>query len=190
MTRPVLVCQGFQRAFIDVPSRMFSVSASMRRSTCETVLKYARASGWSLVHSFLDTDAFGGTDGDSIDGFAPSPTEPYFRQRTLSAFGAPGFHNKLQSLLDGPIFLISFAGLGPIAATFLDAIERRFPIFVVVDAVADLSRAEVGEQDRLAAIETLVRAHNRCVRSADLVGMTDLASQPLDMIGAELGISQ
>jgi nicotinamidase-related amidase len=177
-TRPVLVCQGFQRAFIQADGPMFSVSASVRRSVCEQVLKRARTSGWTVVHSFLDTDTLGATGGASIDGFAPSPAEPYFRQRTLSAFRNPGFQAKLESVADRPVYLISLAGLSVIAATFFDGLERRLPIRIITDAVADTSHSGVDERERLEAIEVLARAHGRDVTSHDLGSMSGLPARP------------
>lgn len=178
MTRPVLVCQGFQRAFIDVDGPMFSLSASVRRSICEQVLKRARASGWTVVHSFLDTETLGTAGGASMDGFAPSPTEAYFRQRSLSAFRTAGFHAKLESVADRPVYLISFAGLSVIAATFLDGLERRLPIRIVTDAVADIAHSGVDERDRLEAIEVLARAHGRDATSHDLATAAGLPPRP------------
>lgn len=164
---PVLLCQGFQRAFVDAASPMFSLSAASRRSTCEQLLRHARMSGWGVVHAFLETDVLDGAGASSIDGFAPLPTEPYFLQKTLSAFGAPGLLAKIDGLAGAPILLMSFAGLGAIAATFLDGLERRLGIHIVADAVADSGHAGVGEQQRLAAIETLGRAHGRLVMQAE-----------------------
>ncbi|MBI1360176.1 MAG: isochorismatase family protein [Alphaproteobacteria bacterium] len=178
MTRPVLICQGFQRAFIDIDSPMFSVSASMRRSACEQVLKRARSAGWTLLHSYLDSETLGAAGGASIEGFSPSPAESYFRQRSLSAFSTRSFDIKLDALADAPIFLISLAGLSVIGATFFDALERRLDIHIVTDAVADVSRSGVDEEARLAAIETMARAHDRHVTCRDLVAMATLAVRP------------
>jgi nicotinamidase-related amidase len=178
MSRPVLVCQGFQRAFFDTDGPMFSVSASIRRNVCEQALKRARTAGWTVVHSFLDTDTLGATGGVSMDGFAPSPTEAYFRQRTLSAFRTPGFHAKLESVADRPIFLISLAGLSVIAATFLDGLERRIPIRIVTDAVADISNSGVDERERLEMIDVLARAHGRDASSRDIGSVTGLPQRP------------
>ena len=178
MNRPVLVCQGFQRAFIDANGPMFSVSAAVRRSICEQVLKRARASSWTVVHSFLDTETLGATGGASMDGFAPSPAEAYFRQQSLSAFRTPGFHAKLESVADRPFYLISFAGLSVIAATFLDGLERRLPIRIVTDAVADVSHSGVDERERLEAIEVLARAHGREATSHELATAAGLPSRP------------
>lgn len=177
MTRPVLVCQGFQRAFFDADSPMFSVSATVRRSVCEQALKRARSAGWTVVHSFLDTDTLG-AGGVSMDGFAPSPAEAYFRQRSLSAFRTPGFHAKLESVADRPIFLISLAGLSVIAATFLDGLERRIPIRIVTDAVADIAHSGVDERERLEMIEVLARAHGRDASSRDIGSVTGLPQRP------------
>ena len=47
MIRPVLLCQGFHRAFIDHASPLFSESASMRRATCEELIRHARSAGWA-----------------------------------------------------------------------------------------------------------------------------------------------
>ncbi len=176
MSRAALICQGFQRAFVDGAGDLFSVSSSMRRATCERIVKCARASGWRMIHTFLDSEALNGAAASSIDGFAPAPKEPYFRQRTLSAFDEPGFHNKLEAMPEGPIFLISLAGLGAIAATFLDGLQRGLPIYIVTDAVADLSGFGVSEQERLSAIEILARAHNRRAISADLIALASLTS--------------
>ncbi len=178
MNRPVLVCQGFQRAFIDANGPMFSVSAAVRRSICEQVLKRARASGWTVVHSFLDTETLGANGGASMDGFAPSPAEAYFRQRSLSAFRTPGFHAKLESVADRPFYLISFAGLSVIAATFLDGLEHRLPIRIVTDAVADVAHSGVDERERLEAIEVLARAHGREATSHELATAAGLPSRP------------
>jgi nicotinamidase-related amidase len=178
MTRPVLVCQGFQRAFIDSGGPMFSVSASLRRNVCEQVLKRARASDWTVVHSFLDTETLGATGGASMAGFAPSPDEAYFRQRSLSAFRTPGFHAKLESVADRPVYLISLAGLGVIAATFLDGLERRLPIRIVTDAVADIAHSGVDERERIEAVEILARAHGRDITSHDLGTAPGLPPRP------------
>jgi hypothetical protein len=167
MMAPVLLCQGFQRAFVDTTSAMFSLSAAARRNTCEQLLRHARTAGWSVVHAFLETDVLGKSGACSIDGFAPLPTEPYFRQKTLSAFAASGLQAKVDSVAGAPVLLMSFAGLGAIAATFLDGLERRVPIHIVADAVADGEHAGVGEQQRLAAIETLGRAHGRLVTQSE-----------------------
>jgi nicotinamidase-related amidase len=177
MTRPVLVCQGFQRAFFDAGGPMFSVSATVRRNVCEQALKRARTAGWAVVHSFLDTDTLGATGGVSMDGFAPSPAEAYFRQRSLSAFRNPGFHAKLESIADRSVFLISLAGLSVIAATFLDGLERRIPIRIVTDAVADIAHCGVDERERLETIEMLARAHGREASSCD-IGTAALPPRP------------
>ena len=57
MIRPILLCQGFHRAFIDPASPLFSEAASKRRVTCEELVRHARGSGWTVVHSFLDTES-------------------------------------------------------------------------------------------------------------------------------------
>lgn len=178
VARPVLVCQGFQKAFIDASGPMFSVSASIRRGVCEQLLKRGRSSGWTVIHSFLDTETLGPAGGASIEGFAPSPTEPYYRQRSLSAFRAPGFHDKIESFADRQIYLISLAGLSVIAATFLDGIECRLPLRIVTDAVADAPHHGVDEGDRLTAIRVLARAYNRDVVSRDLLALPGLPARP------------
>lgn len=176
MTRPVLLCQGFQRAFIDPASRTFSLSASTRRGACEQLLKCARACDWTTVHSFLDTDALGPTGSASIDGFSPGRTEAYFHQRTLSAFQTTGFHEKFETLRGAPIFLISLAGIGAIAATFFDGLDHKLPIYIVLDAVADISSLGVDEQERLSAIDTLARAHGRQITTRELMSMAEIAT--------------
>lgn len=184
MIRPILLCQGFHRAFIDPASPLFSESASKRRATCEELVRHARGSGWTVVHSFLDTESVRMAGASSIQGFAPLPTEPYFRQKSLSAFGTPAFERMMSQLEMAPIFLVSFAGIGVISATLLDAIERRFMLSVVVDAVADTGQCNVGEPDRLTAIETLARACDSAVRSHELMTLaaTPLQAQPHQFI--------
>ena len=182
---PVLLCQGFQRAFVDAASPMFSLSAASRRTTCEQLLRHARAAGWGIVHAFLETDVLDGAGVSSIDGFAPLPTEPYFRQKTLSAFAAPGLLAKVDKLTSAPVLLMSFAGLGAIAATFLDGLERRLPIHIIADAVADGGHAGVGERQRLAAIETLGRAHGRLVTQSEARAFAATGFPALAKLGAD-----
>lgn len=176
MIRPALVCQGFHRAFIEPGSPLFSESASLRRSVCEKLVHHARSAGWLVVHSFLDTESVRTAGAPSIQTFAPLPSEPYFRQKSLSAFGTPAFERTMAEIEMSPIFLISFAGIGAISATLLDAIERRLMLSVVVDAVADSERCGVQEADRLSAIETLARTCDSAVFSRDLL---TLAATPL-----------
>ncbi|MFT3723058.1 MAG: isochorismatase family protein [Hyphomonadaceae bacterium] len=178
MIRPVLLCQGFHRAFIDPASALFSESASMRRSICEELVKHARSAGWTVVHSFLDTESVRAAGVSSIQNFAPLPTEPYFRQKSLSAFGTPALERMMSQLEMSPVFLISLAGIGPISATLLDAIERRLMMSVVTDAVADNGKCNVGERDRLTAIETLARACDCAVTSRELMTLAATPLQP------------
>ena len=67
----MLLVQGFQRAFVELGNPAFSVSAAMRRSTCEQVLKFARASGWTIVHSYLETNS-SSLQAAALDGFTPA----------------------------------------------------------------------------------------------------------------------
>jgi nicotinamidase-related amidase len=177
MIRPVLLCQGFHRAFIDHGSPLFSQSASMRRSTCEDLLRHARSAGWVVVHSFLDTETVRAAGTGSIANFAPLPTEAYFRQKSLSAFGTPAFESLMTQHEMAPVFLMSFAGIGVISATLLDAVERRMMLSVVTDAVADAGQFGVGETERLTAIETLAKSCDSAVLSREL--MTLAATTPL-----------
>lgn len=176
MIRPVLLCQGFHRAFIDPASALFSESASMRRSTCEELIRHARSAGWAVVHSFLDTESVRASGTSSIQNFAPLPTESYFRQKNLSAFDTPAFERTMAQHDMAPIFLMSFAGIGVISATLLDAIQRRLMLSVVTDAVADTGQGGVTEDQRLLAIETLARSCDSAVTSNDLM---TLAATPL-----------
>jgi hypothetical protein len=178
MIRPVLLCQGFHRAFIDPASPLFSESASLRRSTCEELVRHARSAGWTVVHSFLDTESVRSAGASTIQGFAPLPTEPYFRQKSLSAFGTPAFNKMMAELDMAPVFLASFAGIGVISATLLDAIERRLMLSVVTDAVADTGQCGVVERDRLGAIETLARSCDSAVRSHELMTLAATPLQP------------
>jgi nicotinamidase-related amidase len=173
MTRPVLLCQGFQRAFIEPGRAMFSHTASLRRGTAERVLGHARRSGWRVVHLYLESDVLEFGASATIDGFGPRPLEPYFRQRTVCAFDTPGFRTKLESLGPNPIFFMSLAGVAGILSTLFAAIEARFPMFVVVDAIADPGRPEVSEDDCIAAVTTVARALGRDVQSEELVAIQE-----------------
>jgi hypothetical protein len=172
---PVLLCQGFHRAFIEPEGPMFSASAAMRRATCESVLRQARRSGWIVVHSFLDTDAIRSAGEDTIPGFEPSPSEQHFWQPGLSAFSSPPFRRAMFPYNLSPVFLISLAGLGPIGATLLGGLDRHFAMNVVIDAVADTASATVDERERLRAIETLARAHDSAVTSRELSTLSPAA---------------
>jgi hypothetical protein len=170
---PVLVCQGFHRAFIEPEAPMFSASAAMRRATCEAVLRQARRSGWIVVHSFLDSDAIRAAGEDTIPGFSPAPSEQHFWQPGLSAFGSPTFEQAMFRLTMfrltlSPVFLISLAGLGAIGATLLGGLDRRLAMNVVVDAVADTAPAAADERERLRTIETLARSLDAAVTSREL----------------------
>lgn len=168
MIRPVLILQGFQRAFVEHDSPLFSRSATMRRSVCEKLLGNARSSGWTVIHSHLALERLHMPGVATISGFAPMRLEAYFRQSGLSAFRAPGFNNKFDTLIGAPAFLISFAGLSAIGATFFDAFERQVDLSIVTDAVADIDHAGVGEDERLALIEGLARAHDRQALSSTM----------------------
>jgi hypothetical protein len=121
------------------------------------------------VHSFLDTESVRAAGTSSIQGFAPLPNEPYFRQNTLSAFGTPAFERLMTQQDMAPIFLASFAGIGVISATLLDAIGRRLMFSVVTDAVADTGQSGVPEHERLLAITTLARSCDSAVTSQELL---------------------
>src|SRR5689334_11037365 len=92
---PVLVCQGFHRAFIEPEGPLFSASAAMRRATCESVLRQARRSQWIVVHSLLQTDAVKAAGEETIPGFEPTPSEQHFFQPGLSAFSSPAFRRAM-----------------------------------------------------------------------------------------------
>lgn len=169
---PVLVCQGFHRAFIEPEGALFSASAAMRRATCESVLRQARRSKWTVVHTFLDTDAIKAAGDETIAGFEPTPSEQHFWQPGLSAFSSPIFRRAMVPHALSPVFLISFAGLGPIGATLLGGLDRNFAMNVVVDAVADTASSAADERERLKAIETLARTHDSAVTSRELATLT------------------
>jgi Isochorismatase family len=168
VTAPVLICQGFHRAFVEPEGPMFSASAAMRRATCESVLRQARRSGWIVVHTFLDTDVVKAAGEETIPGFEPTPSEQHFWQPGLSAFSSPPFRRAMFPYNLSPVFLISFAGLGAIGATLLGGLDRHFAMHVVTDAVADAGSHAVDERERLRAIETLARAHDSAVTSREL----------------------
>lgn len=175
---PILVCQGLQRAFVEPGGPLFSHSASERRVVCERILHRARASGWIVVHSFMDSDIVREAGEATIPGLSPLPSEPYFWQPGLSAFGALGFDRLLFPHTLSPVFLVSYAGLGPISATLIDAIERRHAMHVVTDACANSASRGVDEHDRLAAIETLARSCDCAAASGDLATLC-LAPAPV-----------
>jgi hypothetical protein len=174
---PVLVCQGFQRGFIE-PGSMFSVSASMRRTTCESVLRHARRSDWAVIHTFLSSDMMRGADEATIPGFSPTPTEPWFRQGSSSAFGPAALSPFEKALFPhhlSPIFLMSFAGLSAIAATLMVGLEKRFAMHVVIDAVADVASNGASERAAIEAVETLARTCRCAVTSAELATLSPAA---------------
>jgi nicotinamidase-related amidase len=173
MTRVALVCQGFQRGFVDTTGRMLSVSASVRRSLCERILNHARSQGWPVIHIYLDAEGFSRGEANSLDGFAPGPNEPYFRQKSISAFSCQGLEAKLRSYGVDTVFLTSFAGLAVIAATLLDALQLHIPLHLVTDAIADVTTLNATEDERLTAAETLARACGRNIASSDLFGVGD-----------------
>src|SRR5262249_25600381 len=149
-----------QRGFVDIDSPAFSVSASMRRSTCEQVLRFARSVGWTVVHAFLVADPQDAA-AEALAGFTPLPGEAYFKQTALSALGAPGLVARLESVENDPIFLASLAGVGAIGATFFDALERRLPMHLITNAIADAGRTELSERRALSALEAMAAAFDR-----------------------------
>lgn len=169
MSKPILLCQGFQNAFVDADGRLFSRSAAARRQACLQLLRHARISGWTVLHAFLEGDAIGSAGQQTIGGFEPTASECYFRQHSLSAFRGTTLEAKAEASPDNPIFLISMAGLAVIAATLSDATERRLPLYVVEDGIADVEYGGVPEVKRLDAISTLARVHGRLVRVTDVV---------------------
>ncbi|RYG35177.1 MAG: isochorismatase family protein [Burkholderiales bacterium] len=186
---PTLLVQGFQRAFVDITGPTFSVSASMRRSTCEEVLKFARANGWTVIHVYLDSDAT--TEASAaLDGFSPWPGEAYFRQKTLSPFRTPSLEAKLRGLSDGPIYLISLAGVGVIGATFFDALERGLPLQLISNAIADSGRTHLSERKGLAALADIALAFSRSARWPDLLDPTPACSLDLVRRQSRLALEQ
>jgi hypothetical protein len=172
---PVLVCQGFQQGFIEPGSPLFSVSASMRRTTCETVLRRARRSDWTVIHTFLGADLMHGADEATIPGFQPLPTEPWFRQTGPSAFGPStmsAFEKALFAHHVAPVFLISFGGLPVVAATLMAGLVKRFAMQVVTDAVADVASHGASEMSCLEAIETLARTCGCAITSSELATLS------------------
>lgn len=167
---PVLVCQGFQKGFIE-PGSMFSVSAAMRRTTCENLLRHARRSDWTVIHTFLGPDLMQGAEEATIPGFHPTPTEPWFRQVHPSAFGASS-HSPFETALFphslSPVFLMSFAGLHAIAATLTAGLGKGFSMHVVIDAVADTAANGPSERAAIESIETLARTCRCAVTSGEL----------------------
>lgn len=168
--QPMLLVQGFQRAFVELGNPAFSVSAAMRRSTCEQVLKFARASGWTIVHSYLETNS-SSLQAAALDGFTPLRGELYAKQETLSAFCTPMLAAWASQHVSAPIYLISFAGVGAIGATFFDAMERDLPFHVVTNAIADAGRSEISERLSLAALDAMATSFNRAVRWPDLASL-------------------
>lgn len=163
---PTLLVQGFQRAFVDVTGPTFSVSASMRRTTCEDILKFARAGGWTIIHSFLDPGSTSEAS-SALEGFSPRPGEAYIRQRTLSPFRCAALAAKLPDLQVGPVYLMSLAGVGVIGATFFDALERGIPLHLISNAIADSGRTCLSERRSLAALEDMAGAFRRTVHWPD-----------------------
>jgi len=154
---------------------MFSASAALRRGTCESVLRQARRSDWIVVHAFLDADAVRAAGEETIPGFEPTRSEQHFWQPGLSAFSSPSFRRAMFPYNLSPVFLISFAGLGPIGATLLGGLDRHFAMHVVTDAVADTASLAIDERERLRAIETLARAHGSAVTSRELATLAPAA---------------
>ena len=186
---PTLLVQGFQRAFVDITGPTFSVSASMRRSTCEEILKFARANGWTIMHAYLETDA--ATDASAaLDGFSPWPGEAYVRQKTLSPFRTASFDTKLRGLRDAPIYLISLAGVGVIGATFFDALERGVPLQLISNAIADSGRTQLSERKSLAALNDIALAFSRSARWPDLLDPAPASSLDLVRRQTPLAVEQ
>lgn len=165
---PTLLVQGFQRAFVNITGAAFSVSASMRRSTCEQVLKFARAHHWTVIHAYLDSD-MNSEEAAALDGFSPWPGEAYVRQKSLSPFRCTGLESRLPDMRQGPTYLISFAGAGVIGATFFDALDRGVPLHVISNAIADSGRIKLSERKSLAALDALAAGFGRSVRWPDLL---------------------
>ena len=116
-----------------------------------------------------------GADEAAIPGFSPLPSERYFWQGGLSAFGYSPVTNFEKALFPyhlSPVFLMSFAGLGAISATLLSALDKRFVMNVVIDAVADTASQGVGERERIDAIETLARSYECAVTSGELTTLS------------------
>jgi hypothetical protein len=169
---PVLISQGFQRAFVDTDGPMFSASASIRRMTCERLLARARQSGWTVVHSFLDTEPLRAAGEEAIHGFSPLPSESWFWQPAHSAFTSPAFERFIVPHFVSPMFLMSFAGFPAISATLTAALDKHLAMHVVTDAVADVGRFGVEERERLKSIEALAKSCECAVTSDELATLS------------------
>lgn len=186
---PTLVVQGFQRAFVDITGPTFSVSASMRRSTCEEILKFARANNWTIIHSYLETAST--SDGTAaLDGFSPRSGEAYIRQTALSPFRCAAFEAKLRDLTGVPIYLMSLAGVGVIGATFFDALDRGVPLQLISNAIADSGRTKLSERKSLAALDAITVAFSRSVRWPELLKAPGDAAPPIEPPPPRLTASQ
>ena len=177
---PVLVCQGFQKGFIE-PGSMFSVSATMRRTTCESVLRHARRSDCTVIHLFLTSELMLGGDEATIPGFSPTPTEPWFRQPNPSAFGPSSLSPFEKALFPhslSPVFLMSFAGLHAITATLMAGLGKGYAMHVVTDAVADTAANGPSERAAVEAVETLARTCRCAVTSGELSTLSPAAQSP------------
>jgi hypothetical protein len=120
-----------------------------------------------VIHTFLEGGVIEHDGRSTIEGFEPTASECYFWQRSLSAFRGTVLESKVGHAGDGPIFLLSLAGLAVIGATLADAADRRLPLYVIQDGVADGAYGGIPESNRLSAITTLARVHGRCVSSED-----------------------
>lgn len=186
---PTLVVQGFQRAFVDIAGPTFSVSASMRRNTCEEILKFARTHNWTIIHAYLDIAAV--SDGAAvIDGFSPRPGEAYIRQTSLSPFRCASFQTKIDGLKSAPVYLMSLAGVGVIGATFFDALERDIPLQLITNAIADSGRTKLSERKGIAAIDALAGAFSRAVHWPGFINAANETGHNPDAKRTRPGASQ
>lgn len=185
MKTPILLLQGFQQAYLDIGHPSFSGTAAVRRDLCEKILRHARQSGWTVVHSFISADMLGEKGARTLESFSPLGTESYFRQPSWSAFKGTALGTVVERQPGSPIFLMSFGGLEAIGATFFDGVSKDLPVYVVGDAIGHAADGAVREVDALNAVTAMARTFGRYIEGPEIGSFGERANE-LGVTVAEL----
>ena len=121
-----LVCLDLQRHQADTPH------AAAIAARCARALAAARRGRWPVLHVH---GRLRGADCRPLPGLEPRPSEPIFLREGPSAFSNPGFV-QAANRLGGPLALIGFSLQDTVTATAFAALDRKFPVEIVSEAVA------------------------------------------------------
>jgi nicotinamidase-related amidase len=135
---PALLCIDLVREYAD-PGRPFHDDDNTRTlEACGDMLAYARAAGWTVIHSIIQRDAGlfrrGGQHARPVDRLEPLASEQVYLRDGLSALS----HPMLRRMAEGAgceVYLIGFSLSHSLLSTVFDAASCGLRVSLVEEAV-------------------------------------------------------